>query len=88
MPTGSQLRVARIVRGLTLGEAARAAGLGLATLSRIEHGHTPLQPDVEARLMHIVDWTDAFDRLFADLAAAAVPPPASPEPAAEADPTC
>lgn len=86
MPTGPQLRVARVARGLTLGEAARAAGLGLATLSRIENGRTPLQPDVEARLMRIVDWTEAFDRLFADLAAAVESPATPAEPATEAEP--
>lgn len=87
MPTGPQLRVARIARGLTLGEAARAAGVGLATLSRIENGRATLQPDVEARLMRIVDWTTAFDRLFADLAAAAPPPPAPPGAEPHAEPT-
>ena len=68
MPTGLQLRVARVARGLTLYEAAREAGLSLSMLSRLEHQRVRLLPDVEARLMQVVRWNAAFDRLFADLA--------------------
>lgn len=68
MPTGLQLRVARVARGLTLYEAAREAGLSLSMLSRLEHQRARLLPDVEARLMQVVRWNAAFDRLFAELA--------------------
>ena len=68
MPTGTQLRLARIARGWTLAETARRAGLGLSTLSRLENERVRLAPDVEARLMEVLGWNEAFERLFQDLA--------------------
>lgn len=67
MATGPQLRVARVARGLTLFEAARRAGMGISTLSRLENGLAPLRPNVEARLKSVVGWNDAFELLFAAL---------------------
>lgn len=80
MPSGAQLRVARIARGLTVNETARAAGITASTLSRIEHGRMPLQPDTEARLMAVVGWTVAFERLFADLTVVEATTPSPPLP--------
>lgn len=79
MPTGPQLRVARVARGLTLAHVSQAVGVSIATLSRIEHGRAPLHDDVRQRMMHTVGWTEAFDRLFEDLTpgAEAERPPAS-----------
>ena len=68
MPTGTQLRLARIARGWTLAETARRAGLGVSTLSRLENERVRLAPDVAARLMEVLGWNAAFERLFEDLA--------------------
>lgn len=68
MPTGTQLRLARIARGWTLAETARRAGLGMSTLSRLENERVRLTPDMEARLMEVLGWNAAFERLFQDLA--------------------
>lgn len=69
MPTGSELRLARIARGLSLKETARRAGLGVSTLSRLENERIPIPPHMEARLMAVLGWNEAFERLFHDLAA-------------------
>ncbi len=68
MPTGTQLRLARIARGWTLAETARRAGLGVSTLSRLENERVRLAPHIEARLMEVLGWNEAFERLFQDLA--------------------
>ncbi len=67
MATGPQLRIARVARGLKLWEVAQRAYMGVSTLSRVESGLIPLRPEVEARLKEIVEWTPAFDALFAAL---------------------
>lgn len=69
MPTGSELRLVRVARKLSLEETARRAGIGLSTLSRLENERIPMPPHIAARLMDVLGWNEAFERLFHDLAA-------------------
>ena len=67
MATGSQLRLARLARRLTLAEVAQRVGIGVHSLSRYENERLPIPPEIEAEIKRVVGWNRIFERFFLEL---------------------
>lgn len=55
---GSRLRNYRLARGMTVREVSNVTGLGVSTISAIEHDNYQMGDRVRAKLARFIPWTD------------------------------